>query len=367
MYVHRLTRSRSTASHTAQMPLTWSATASVSCSGAPVYCAVWSTGAGMRGRTGSIRSALPGLAACSANAAMSASCAALVCLASMTRSHGATSHRASTAWPRGVRLVRTTYRSQSMLPARRGAVSSPRLKRMALVCAGCRQRRAAGVSLLPSPFGCRAFELRLARLQGDGLGGLAGSRAQRCVGRVLGEGDLPLTQVRDHVLSWLVPDVGPAPAAPSPSRFSGLPGEQQVQRGQVRHDDVLADVGVPRPLRAGRAGGGMPVAAPVGGPAVGPGRFHPPPARPAGQQPGQQVPPPFAGRRGRGVVPGGRPGVAGPVAYRAPGARRHCRRDATIGADSITQGNRISGWGPAGCRQGRVARRAEGGRGTAGT
>ena len=48
-----------------------------------------------------------------------------------------------------------------------------------------------------------------------------------------------------------------------------------------------------RGSRAGRAGSGraagVPVAAPVGGPAVGPGGFQPPPAPQAAQEPGQQV------------------------------------------------------------------------------
>ena len=41
---------------------------------------------------------------------------------------------------------------------------------------------------------------------------------------------------------------------------------------------------------AGGSGAGVPVTAPVRCPAVGPGRLHPATARPARQQPGQQVP-----------------------------------------------------------------------------
>jgi hypothetical protein len=52
------------------------------------------------------------------------------------------------------------------------------------------------------------------------------------------------------------------------------------------------------------------VAAPVGGLAVGPRRFHPPPAHAAGQQPGQEP------RPGR-LLPG-RPGTSSGA--RAPGA-----------------------------------------------
>jgi hypothetical protein len=57
-----------------------------------------------------------------------------------------------------------------------------------------------------------------------------------------------------------VPDVDSASGAP-PVLASGVLGEQQVQGGQVRHDEILADVGVLRPRWAGRGGGGVAVAA----------------------------------------------------------------------------------------------------------
>ena len=59
-----------------------------------------------------------------------------------------------------------------------------------------------------------------------------------------------------------------AAGAPPALRRGGL-GELQVQGGQVRQDPVLADIGVPEPVRAAAAGGGITVAAPVGGLAVG--------------------------------------------------------------------------------------------------
>ncbi len=58
---------------------------------------------------------------------------------------------------------------------------------------------------------------------------------------------------------------------------------------------VLADVQVLRPCGVRRAGAGMPVAAPVGGSAVGPAGLGPPSADAAAQHPGQPVLPP-AGR-----------------------------------------------------------------------
>lgn len=57
----------------------------------------------------------------------------------------------------------------------------------------------------------------------------------------------------------------------------------------MRHDEVLADVGVLGPAWGGCRGGAIAMAAPVGGLAVRPRRFHPPPAHGACQQPGQQV------------------------------------------------------------------------------
>jgi hypothetical protein len=111
------------------------------------------------------------------------------------------------------------------------------------------------------------------RPRGDGLGGLGGSCVQGSGGWIISEGDQALAQVPDHILgTGLIPDVDAAAAAPPPLS-SGRLGEQQVQGGQVQQDPVLTDVGVLEPARAAPAGGGVAVAAPVGGLAVGPGRF----------------------------------------------------------------------------------------------
>ena len=78
-------------------------------------------------------------------------------------------------------------------------------------------------------------------------------------------------------------------------------GEQDGEGGQVGQDLVLAHVRVLRPAGVRAGGAGVAVAAPVGGPSVGPRRFKPAPAPPANQQPGQQVParpPEPAGPRG---------------------------------------------------------------------
>ena len=87
------------------------------------------------------------------------------------------------------------------------------------------------------------------------------------------------------------------------SGYPGRRGEQDGDSGQVRQDLVLADIGVLRPRGIGDGRAGVPVAAPVGGPAIGPRRFQPPSAPPARDQPGQQVPadrgPGRAARRGR--------------------------------------------------------------------
>ena len=147
------------------------------------------------------------------------------------------------------------------------------------------------VSVLP-PAGVRPLRPGLACCQGDGLGGFGGSCVRGAGGWIIGEGDLAVAQVSDHILgTGLVPDVGAAAGAPSPL-WCGRLGELQVQGAQVRQDPVLADVGVLKPARAARAGGGVAVAAPVGGLAVGPRRFHPPPAATAYQQSGQEVPAP---------------------------------------------------------------------------
>jgi hypothetical protein len=81
-----------------------------------------------------------------------------------------------------------------------------------------------------------------------------------------------------------------APRRAPPALSSGGLGEQQVQGGQVRQDPVLADVGVLELAMAAPAGGGVAVAAPVGGLAVGLRRFRLPPAATADQQAGQEVP-----------------------------------------------------------------------------
>ena len=72
---------------------------------------------------------------------------------------------------------------------------------------------------------------------------------------------------------------------------------QDGEGGQPGQDLVLAYAPVHRPVRPGPGGAGIAVAAPVGGLAVGPGRLQSPPAGPAGQQPGQQVPPRHWARR----------------------------------------------------------------------
>jgi len=61
-----------------------------------------------------------------------------------------------------------------------------------------------------------------------------------------------------------VPRRVPAP----PARLGGR--RQGAEGGQLRQGAVLADVGVPRLARVRRSSTGVPVAAPVGGPAVGP-------------------------------------------------------------------------------------------------
>jgi hypothetical protein len=75
-------------------------------------------------------------------------------------------------------------------------------------------------------------------------------------------------------------------AAVPAARCPGSAGEEYADGGQVGKYLVLADVGVPGPARSWAGGADVEVAAPVGGLAVGPGRFRPPPAPPPGQQPG---------------------------------------------------------------------------------
>ncbi len=88
---------------------------------------------------------------------------------------------------------------------------------------------------------------------------------------------------------------------------------QDCQGGQPGQDLVLADVQVRRAVRAGAGGAGVPVAAPVGGLAVGPSRLQAATAPSAGQQPGQQVSPgSWSGwaARGTGVLGGDEVGLA---------------------------------------------------------
>jgi hypothetical protein len=137
--------------------------------------------------------------------------------------------------------------------------------------AGCRQRRATGDFFLVPPSDAGP-QPGLACFQGYGLDGLAGACVQHAGGRVKDEDDLLLAQVPGHVLgSNRGPDVDSAAGAPPPLSSGGL-GEQHMKGGQVRDDEVLADVSVLRMLWAGRAGGGVAVAAPVGGLAVRPQR-----------------------------------------------------------------------------------------------
>jgi hypothetical protein len=84
------------------------------------------------------------------------------------------------------------------------------------------------------------------------------------------------------------------------SGYPGRRGEQNAEGGQVRQDLVLADISVLRPRGIGDGRAGVPVAAPVGGPAIGPCRFQPPAAPPARDKPGQQVPEHDAAGRGAG-------------------------------------------------------------------
>jgi hypothetical protein len=72
-------------------------------------------------------------------------------------------------------------------------------------------------------------------------------------GGVPGEGDLVLAQVPDHLARargacYIGSGAG---SLPGPRRGGG---EQQVQGGQVRHELVLADIGVLRPGRPAAAG-----------------------------------------------------------------------------------------------------------------
>ncbi len=164
--------------------------------------------------------------------------------------------------------------------------------------AGSRQRRGDRRFYCLLLLGVRPFGPWSACLQGDGLCSVSVACAQGSGCRIVGEGDLLLPQGAEHLLSALRVDVGSAPGAAPPWSAFGL-GEQQVQGGQVRHDQGLAEVGVLRAFRARRAGGGVAVAAPVGGVAVGPGRFQPPAAGPAYQQPGQQVAGAWSARRVR--------------------------------------------------------------------
>ena len=71
--------------------------------------------------------------------------------------------------------------------------------------------------------------------------------------------------------------------------WRGVAVQEDGHGGQARQDLILADVGVLRPSWLWAGSAGVAVSAPVGGLAVRPGRFQPPSAPAAGQQPGQQV------------------------------------------------------------------------------
>ncbi len=78
-----------------------------------------------------------------------------------------------------------------------------------------------------------------------------------------GEGYLVSAQVTEYVLvAGLAPHVDSAAGALAAGGRL-LPGQQQVQGGQVRQDSILADAGVLQPVRARRGGAGVTVATPV--------------------------------------------------------------------------------------------------------
>src|ERR1022692_2773455 len=125
----------------------------------------------------------------------------------------------------------------------------------------------------------------------DGCHGFGGVCLQGFRPRVVGEGDLAGTQVADRlcVADWCC-DVGSLPgAAPFPLGGGFRAGQADEQGRQVRQDVVLTDVEVLGPGGVRRAGAGIPVAAPVGRPAVRPAGLKPPPAYSAPQEPGQPV------------------------------------------------------------------------------
>ena len=90
------------------------------------------------------------------------------------------------------------------------------------------------------------FKPGLACLHGDGLGGSGGACVQGCRGRVVGQRDLVLAHVSDHVLGTGLPShVGSATGAPS----------APLGRGR------LAATGTPAPPRPTRADPGTPTSA----------------------------------------------------------------------------------------------------------
>jgi hypothetical protein len=136
--------------------------------------------------------------------------------------------------------------------------------------AGFRQRRATGAFSFLLPV--RAFQPGLACFSCDGLrgSGCACPQGPGCL--VVGQGDLIRAEVPGRFLrAGRGPGIHSA-AGPAPSACLGDlgAGQQETKGGQLRQGVVLPDVGVPRPIRVGRGGGGVPVAAPVRGPAVGP-------------------------------------------------------------------------------------------------
>jgi hypothetical protein len=115
----------------------------------------------------------------------------------------------------------------------------------------------------------------LACFSSDGLEGWRGTRLQGARGLVPAEGDPVFAQVRDRFFyAERAPYISSAASAASCPISRGLyAGQEKVQGGKLCQEAVLADVGVLEPMRVGRGGAGVPVAAPVGGLAVGPGRF----------------------------------------------------------------------------------------------
>jgi hypothetical protein len=123
------------------------------------------------------------------------------------------------------------------------------------------------------------------------------SSAQGKIARVVGEDDTVGAEPVDqgcrigragHLYETEVPA----------ARFPGRAREQESESGQVRQNLVLAHARGLRPAGVRAGGTGVAVAAPVGGLPVGPRRLQAPPAPPACQEPGQQVPACAAGPAG---------------------------------------------------------------------